>query len=519
MTNQKSKWPKAAPWMFAVIAGFVLAACGQTNNADLILSAGEFELAEPVSRSTTDSEPVMNEDDLGDGLRATCTTEGWTESEVRELSNVVGHDLTGTSLYPGALVQGKAFSEGRFVPITIPRAPGNLYMTGLILDPGAQYTKTSVAMTGGGVTQAIGELITDNGIQGTAANASYQEEQTYSYESLLFELGIDGRYGSTQMEADLSIDTTKERNFVFVKFTQVFYDVSFEDPELATSVFSDGAAFEDPEGQIGPGNPPLYVSKVSYGRMVFFVAEATHDASELQAALKAAVQGLNNVEVSADLTAEQVLNKSKIYYYVIGGDAGLSLQPIASSDNMFASVQRFIGDRNAADFSASNPGAPIAYTLNYLKDRQPARMSYFVSYDKKDCAFVQFTPPEPAAEAPKYYLEVEDLDDLEVHVVVNGKQCGNESKIARQYDLYRCLEKNSSNTVRLWARPTGVCPKVSINWYLHKQRDYDALSIGQVELPERGKSQLTNKARCDSFSWQFTINTKTDEVTNLAFRD
>ena len=132
---------------------------------------------------------------------------------------------------------------------------------------------------------------------------------------------------------------------------------------------------------------------------------------------------------------------------------------------------------------------------------------------------MQFTPPEPAAEAPKYYLEVEDLDDLEVHVVVNDKQCGNESKIARQYDLYRCLEKNSSNTVRLWARPTGVCPKVSINWYLHKQRDYDALSIGQVELPERGKSQLTNKARCDSFSWQFTINTKTDEVTNLAFRD
>ena len=59
------------------------------------------------------------------------------------------------------------------------------------------------------MTQAIGELITDNGIQGTAANASYQEEQTYSYESLLFELGIDGRYGSTQMEADLSIQKAR----------------------------------------------------------------------------------------------------------------------------------------------------------------------------------------------------------------------------------------------------------------------------------------------------------------------
>jgi hypothetical protein len=404
---------------------------GLIDDSDLlppdIDGAGEFTLLEEKDYADP-SKPAVTQTDIpvSDNVTAMCTTEGWTASKVRELSDVVGLNLNGTTLYPGALLQGRNFEDGNFVPITIPRSTGTLYMTGLVLDQGAQYFATDVPMTGANVNQAIQQLITDYDVQGTAANASYQEEQTYSYEQMLYELGIDGRYGLASMSADLSIDSSKTKNYVFSKFTQVFYDIVYEDPELATSVFRDGDDVIDPEGQIGPGNPPLYVSKVSYGRMIFFVAESEHDSQEVQIALSAAVRGgAGNGTVSSGLTYQQVMARSKVYYYAIGGAADLALAPVgaASPDQMFDAVKGFITDRNAANFSASNPGAPIAYTLNYLKDRSPARMSYVVNYDKKDCEF--FHAEEVQVDPYEFRLEVRDLHHANAKVLVNGKDISN----------------------------------------------------------------------------------------------
>lgn len=389
-----------------------------------IAAAGEFNFVEEKDYSDPARPPVTETDiPVADGVTAMCTTEGWTASEVRELTNVVGLDLNGTTLYPGALLQGAQFENGRFVPITIPRAPGTLYMTGLVLDQGAQYYAEDVPMVGANVNQAIQQLITDYEVQGTAANASYQEEQAYSYEQMLYELGIDGRYGLASMSADLSIDSGKTKNYVFSKFTQVFYDIVFEDPMLATSVFKDGQNFRDPEGQIGPGNPPLYVSKVSYGRMIFFVAESEHSSLEVQAALSAAVRGgAGSGTVASGLTYKEVMSRSNVYYYAIGGSADLALAPIgaATPEERFDAVKGFITNRDAANFSATNPGAPIAYTLNYLKDRAPARMSYVVNYDKKDCEFF-YSEPEPSPAPYEFWVEVRDLHRANAKVLVNGK--------------------------------------------------------------------------------------------------
>lgn len=504
----------------AVVCTVFLVACGGIDNSASIDEAGEFALSDPIE-AVADT-PEQAKETLDDRLLATCTTANWTQSDVRELTNVVGLDVASSVIYPGALLQGRAYEQGQFVPVTIPRAPGNIYMTGLTLDPGARYAKNGVTLTGGGVTQAIQELITDSGVQGTAAEASYQEEQTYSYEEMLFTLGVDGRYGSVSMEADLKIETEKSRNFTFVKFTQVFYDIIYEDPELSTSVFRDGAAFEDPEGQIGSGNPPLYVSQVSYGRMVFFVAEATHDASEVETSLGVAVRGgAGEGKVESGLTYRQVLDQAKVYYYVVGGDAGLALKPLSGDGDMFTKVRNFISDRDAANFSASNPGAPISYTLRYLKDRTPARMSYFVTYDKKDCTFEPLELPK--VEKPNYYLEVENLEDMEVLVTVNGKQCGQKSKTSRQYDIYRCLRANGSNTVTLHADPQNLlglsCPKVSIKWYLHKDRSYAPVGMLPMDVSKRADNVISDENRCDKFNWSVTINTSNSTVSNYTFRD
>ncbi len=420
----------------------------------------EFDEGDPLKPASTEADIPIS-----DGVTAMCTTEGWGASKVRELTNVVGLDLNGTTIYPGALLQGADFEDGQFVPITIPRAPGTIYMTGLVLDQGAQYLANDISMTGANVNQAIKELITDYGVQGTEANASFQEQTTHSYENMLFELGIDARFGAVNMEADLSIETSNTRNYTFAKFTQVFYDIVYEDPELATSVFKDGASFTDPEGQIGPGNPPLYVSKVSYGRMVFFVAESTHDSKEVGVALEAAVKGgAGSGKVSSGLTYEEVMARSKVYYYVVGGAADLALAPInsASQSEMFTAVKNFIANRESANFSAGNPGAPIAYSLKYLKDRTSARMSYNVNYDKKDCEFFH-SAPEPTV--TNLTLDVSGITG-KADLYVNGVKKGRTVRSPDRWDLNQYMKAGNNDFELVFNRDAFGCINHSITWEL-----------------------------------------------------
>lgn len=379
------------------------------EGVDKIKAAGRFEIPEALAHPNGELEEEHGLP-VSPGVTASCSTQNWTEREVRELTNRSGLDLSSSKVFPGALLQGEYFEKGVYSPITIPRAPGSIYLTGINLDEGAKYRAKDVEMSASEVNEAVQRLITQHEVQAAPVHSSYEAHVTYSADELLFRIGLDARFGVVDMKSDLSVGRDKARNYAFVKFTQIFYDVNFEDPELSASVFEDGEEFSDPEGQITAGNPPLYVSKVSYGRMVFFVAESTHDALEVKSALGAAVRGgVGTAKASSGLSFAEILSRSKIYYYVVGGAADLDLAPIKAADDseMFSAVKDFIGDRETANFSAENPGTPIAYTLNYLSDRSPAKMAYTVDYDRRDCRF---------------FLEDSDPDSKSIQVDLNATQ-------------------------------------------------------------------------------------------------
>lgn len=405
-----------------------LVACGGSastdDGAERIGAAGTFALETEYSGpADPTSAPISAPEDASDVPNVAsyvCTTQGWRESQIRDLAGRVALGQGMDTLYPGALLQGKAFSEGRFTPITIPRAGGTVYLTGLKLAPNASYSRVLPTVGAAAVQQAIEDILSVN-VQGTAAEASYVVDQAFDQTHLLFSLGVDARYGNAEMSSALSLDKTRKTNKVLVRFTQKFYDVVFEDPELSTSVFRDGASFDDPEAQIAPGSPPVYVKKVTFGRMVFFLAESEYNAEDLQTALQGAYDGLvGSVEVQAGLTLQQVLSKTKITYWVRGGSAGLALAPIAAATpaGMYDAVKNFIANKESADYSAANPGAPIAYTLNYLSTRDVAQMSYTAVYDRADCELLLKPPVQPTYRAFSVY--VNSVDDSVKVTLVKG---------------------------------------------------------------------------------------------------
>lgn len=333
-----------------------------------------------------------------------CKTQSMSEGKIQALADTVCM-LDNDQIYPGALLQGAYFDGGSFVPITIPRSGGKLVLSGLALSSAA-YSIDVSEIGSDTVANAEAKLLTDNSVVGTAANASYRVDTVYSSNQWAFNLGTDVKFMSVDVSASANTSRESTENTVIMQFTQVFYTVSYKDPQTATSVFKDGAAFDDPEGQIGTGNPPLYVSNVKYGRQVYFIAKSSLGSTLVEAALKGAYSGAASVTVTSGMSYKDIMSKTSITYIVRGGSADLALAPIASAspDQMYDKVKDFLSNRNAAQFSAANPGLPVAYTLRYLDDRTVAMKGLSTTYDRHDCS----TYP---ANDFQFTLDVSDIDD------------------------------------------------------------------------------------------------------------
>lgn len=400
-----------------------------TGGAAKIAAAGEFDLApeSELAPSGEKSEPVTSTVNSEGPLQSiTCTNQEWSASDVRDLTDRLAFGTDIGIIYPGALIQGNSYLNGTFTPITIPRSGGTITMEGVTLQRDESYSRDLSVVSPDEVQNAVKDILAGYLEGGTTANYGDDFQQTYSYEHMLFTLGVDARYGIGTMEGDLSIDTEKETNYVFYKFQQVFYDVVYSPPESSTSVFRDGEGFTEPDPlspQIGPGNPPLYVHKVSYGRIVYFVAEARYSATDIEATLKAAVDGKGfEGGLESGLTYEEVMDETRITTFVLGGNAGDAVQNVkaGSAEERFRAITEFVANDESANFSFENPAAPISYELRYLKNRQLARMSYTTTFDKKDCTS-ELVFPEPEPEEREMWIRFTDVDE-NVRLFHNGNR-------------------------------------------------------------------------------------------------
>jgi hypothetical protein len=322
-----------------------------------------------------------------------CSVQNYSESKQKSLVDVVALSDE-DEIYPGALLQGGSLASGDITPITIPRAAGTLTLRGLTVS-GASYSTTVDSVTLANVTDAVAGLLQDNQILGTVADASLDHHQVYSAQDFDLRFGVDVSAADlpASISGQLNVDTTSTDNLVVLQFTQVYYTVSFQTPEHSWSVFRDDKGFDDPDGQIGNDNPPLYVKNVKYGRQIFLFFRSSYGARLVEAALDGAASAqAANVKVSGNLTYKDVMADTRVTYVVRGGDAGLALDPVknAKPEDLYTAILGLIANRDAADFSVSNPGIPVAYELRYLIGDEGAKISYTIAYDKCDC---QTYPP------------------------------------------------------------------------------------------------------------------------------
>jgi thiol-activated cytolysin len=280
--------------------------------------------------------------------------------------------------------------DGAPQPLQISRAPATLRLDlpGIgeagnieVADPSYQNVQSSID----GGLEFWNNDIAPQGYE-IASKAYYESTTTYSSEQMSLDLGVSADWVSgSSFESQFSYDTSTSKRVAAILYRQVFYDISMITPDKPSDVFDSDVDLAKVEALMGSSTPPAYVSSVSYGRIIMIRMETTSTETSvtLEAALEYASLG-KNVEADIEGKYKGILEKSTINVVTIGGNAKIASQVIPGNDVASSGGLNYVITEGSL-YSRDNPGAPIAYTIKYLKDNRVAKMGYNTDYRIETC--------------------------------------------------------------------------------------------------------------------------------------
>jgi thiol-activated cytolysin len=309
-----------------------------------------------------------------------CVTENLKET--RQYDRIVAYAANSDSLWPGALVGADSVLSGLFTQIVLPRQPVTISVSLENLGGTKQATIEDPSLSS--YRDALSSILDAEITGSTPANLYSEIEQVHSEEQLNMALGIQASWGLglASVKSSFNFANQQVRSRYLVRYTQTYYTVDLDAPQTPSAVLDPNVTLADVKQHMDEMRPPVYVSSVTYGRMVLFTFESEYSSEEMGAALDFAYSGGYDVSGQVSVTYKDIISKSKITAFILGGDASMAAKTIDSYDALIEFI------KNGGNYSRESPGAPIAYKLNYLEDNSPARMSYTTDYEVKECTRV-----------------------------------------------------------------------------------------------------------------------------------
>ena len=354
----------------AIVIPFLAACAAGPDTIDGYVRSIDHLPSEPSVR--TEGEPSAPEP----APNMVCVTQ--PIHETRQHDQVVALTANSQAMWPGALVRGDAVYSGLFTPIALPRAPQTFSISLAHLEGAHSATLASPSLSS--YREAIAQILAQQVTGATPANLAIDIEKIDTEQQVQLALGAGASWGGlVDVKASFNWSATSQKSRYLVKFVQSYYTVDVDAPARPADVFDPSVTLEDVEAVAGDGNPPVYVSSITYGRMVVFTFESDTTSEDLGGALEAMYHGPGGLSGSISVKDRDVLSQSRISAYILGGAGGDAVQAVDSFDSLLAFIQ------SGGDYSPASPGAPIAYKLAHLADNVPARLSFTQDYALKNC--------------------------------------------------------------------------------------------------------------------------------------
>lgn len=360
------------PWLLVVSCTTTVdTPIDNANRIDAYIASLPYLPVEPTQITEGQLSPESREGDYQ------CTTQNLRET--RQYDRIVAYAANSDSLYPGAIVGADSVLSGLFTQIVLPRAPATISVSleNLEGSKSAELADPSLST----YREALAGILDTQITGSTPANLYSEIEEVHSETQLDMALGVQASWGLGVASLKTSFDWSKQnvRSRHVVRYTQAYYTVDLDAPESPSALLRSDVTLDDVKAKMDEQRPPVYVSSVTYGRMVVFTFESEYSAEEMGAALEFAYSGGIDVSGDVSVTYKDIISRSKITAFILGGSAGEAVKTIDSYEALVAFIKQ------GGDYSRESPGAPIAYKLSYLKDNSPARMSFTTDYDLREC--------------------------------------------------------------------------------------------------------------------------------------
>ncbi len=322
-------------------------------------------------------------------------------------------------VYPGALIRlDESLVKGYPSPVSLPHSPITLKvdLPGLGKLGVAEVSSPNYAR----VSSTI-ENIVDNWFEVkearnymVGARASFSSVTAFSSEQIGASLGLGAQWSGNSATANLEVKTGKESTTIVNVFKQVYYSVVYSGPTSPGEVFSDNVTLTSHNY---PASSPVgYVRNVDYGRNIVVTMQVSKATKSMnaEAALNYYTTGAS---ANADATAEyeKILKDSSLYVYVFGGGVDDSSLLFDGKVDVSQSLQEVI--KKGMQFSPTNIGYPISYTVADLKSGRTVNMRYLSNYIRSECqqydnAYIKLK--NGGKYKSKFFVEWQQFNDLGV---------------------------------------------------------------------------------------------------------
>ncbi len=280
-------------------------------------------------------------------------------------------------IYPTGLVDANSVPTAANTPISnVVRAPAKLSIS-LLTKPGDKPYEMVNEPSLSAVRDATNTLLHRVSPGSTAAFINFDIQEVRAREEAA--LGIQASFSGwgAKVSASYNFETEQKMSRFLVKFYQKYYTIDMDLPKTPCAMFKDGQL---PDLEVFNGTSPVYISSVTYGRMVYFMVESSSSSETMKAALSAS---FHRFKAGGDLNVtyehRQTLEQSHISALVVGGSSDGGVKPVTGVEGL---LEFLLED---GSFSITTPGAPIAYTMRYLKDNSVARIVLHSEYTIRNC--------------------------------------------------------------------------------------------------------------------------------------
>ena len=286
-------------------------------------------------------------------------------------------------IFPGALVKADTnLAEG--VP-----APAGIQQGKVVVSvdlPGLENAKRTIDdPTNSSMQEAITDLLeawnASTVPQGYThgARSVLKVESIYSSQQVSLDLGFSAKWASGDASAQLRASSDSESKSVLAYYKQVFYSVVVDTPASPAAAFGEQVTLAQLREVLGPEHPPAYVRSVDYGRILMIRMETSSQETKasLEGALNAVTAGGVELGGTIDAKFQSVVRNATFSVVALGGGAQTAATFSGSEDDL-KRLREYI--QKDATYRRDNPGAPVAYTVAFLKDNTIATMGFTTDY-------------------------------------------------------------------------------------------------------------------------------------------